>query len=277
MHGVADYRQKAIRLGFMRAIRELVNETTLAEIQRAFESGDLARAEAAIPWDDLPLYLTDMAEGLVETLQNAAEVSRKYVPDEITFRLRFDLLNPQSVEYIRSYRFELIRELADQSREAIRGVIQRAFEDGMHPRVAARHIRDIIGLTERQALAIDNLRRKLKEDGLPMKRIEEITERYARRFQRERALSIARTETIRAANAGQQLLWQQAQQQGLVDAIRTYREWIVTPDDKLCEYCLKLDGVRVGLNEPFNTDFGLIMHPPMHPNCRCAVALHTKD
>lgn len=49
MHGVADYRQKAIRLGFMRAIRELVNETTLAEIQRAFESGDLPAGRGSNP------------------------------------------------------------------------------------------------------------------------------------------------------------------------------------------------------------------------------------
>jgi hypothetical protein len=52
------------------------------------------------------------------------------------------------------------------------------------------------------------------------------------------------------------------------------RAWIVTPDDKICDFCEALDGQAVALDEPFVSDeYGEVDTPPLHPQCRCTMGL----
>lgn len=92
-----------------------------------------------------------------------------------------------------------------------------------------------------------------------------------------RSERIARTETLAASNEGALAAYRQSP---LVKKM----EWSAEAD--ACEFCLALDGTVVGLEEeflPYGSDFqGLdggnlkidyssITHPPLHPNCRCAI------
>ena len=134
-----------------------------------------------------------------------------------------------------------------------------------------------IGLTAKQAKAASNYWDMLMEEGRTKKFIKDAMARYQGEMLKTRARTIARTETIRASNSGQQALWQQAQQQGLLDTQRTVQDWIITPDDRTCELCLAMPDLNaegVGLGEPFLTpDGSAIDGPPLHVQCRCAVAL----
>lgn len=278
IHGAADSMRREMNRAFLRSIARTQDALTLAAIERALESGDLAAAEEAIPWDVLEREFTAEIQPVVaETVRRGGEASIKHLPAAVVAQMRFDLLNPRSVDFIRQHTAELVREVIEETRAAIRGVIQRAFEEGMHPRRSARYIRELVGLTERQAAAVENLRRRLLRDGASMQRAEEEAAKYSRRLHRNRALNIARTETLRAANEGQNLLWQQGIEEGLILPERTFREWIVTPDDRLCEFCEPMDGQRVGMNEPFQSELGPVDLPPLHPGCRCTVALHFED
>ena len=88
---------------------------------------------------------------------------------------------------------------------------------------------------------------------------------------RDRAETIARTETIRALSAGQDELWAQAREDGFLGA-DAQRVLIAAPD--ACDICLALDGVAVGLDEPWITDAGdEVDAPPVHPRCRCSMAI----
>lgn len=91
-----------------------------------------------------------------------------------------------------------------------------------------------------------------------------------------RADLIARTSTI----------WNYAEgtQQAYRDAGLEVGEWLATSDDLTCDFCMEMDGLKfrlgtelmpagsrlvVGeetLNLPLATH-----HPPLHPNCRCAI------
>jgi hypothetical protein len=64
---------------------------------------------------------------------------------------------------------------------------------------------------------------------------------------------------------------------GTINPARTLREWIVTPDDRLCAYCASMDGQRVGLGEDFQSGLGPVHEPPLHPQCRCAVSLYFEN
>ena len=79
---------------------------------------------------------------------------------------------------------------------------------------------------------------------------------------RQRALTIARTETIDAANQGQIKHWEDMEDKGYLIPETTRIEWILTPDDRLCKLCAELGGKRVKIGEPFG--FGKL-GPTRHP------------
>lgn len=203
-----------------------------------------------------------------------------------TYAIAFDAVDPEAVAWARERSGALIREVTDETLRSVRVIITRAFTEGMPPRTAARLIRNVVGLTERQTQSTLNFRGRLLEKAAKLKAagkraptstvIEERTRRYTAKLIRRRALVIARTETIAAANEGQRRLWLQAVKKGfLKDTVQ--REWITTPDDRLCERCAPMDEQRVGLGELFKPETGKgVMSPPLHPNCRCAVALSVK-
>jgi hypothetical protein len=47
------------------------------------------------------------------------------------------------------------------------------------------------------------------------------------------------------------------------------KEIVTRRDDRVCNYCLPLDGVKARLSVEFDTDYGFFMAPPFHPRCRC--------
>ncbi len=93
---------------------------------------------------------------------------------------------------------------------------------------------------------------------------------------KSRAEMIARTEALRASNFATVEAYRQS---GVVEA----KEWLTERDDRVCPWCLAMDGKVVGLNrsyfkkgDSFTVDgktlkFSIldVNEPPLHPNCRC--------
>lgn len=188
-------------------------------------------------------------------------------PGSVAFA--FDVTNPEAVAWVNQNAGLLIREITEETRLAVRAIIKRSFEDGIPPREAAKLVRSVVGLTERQAQAVANLRARLVAKGVNKSRVTARTSAYADKLLRNRALTIARTETMRASNEGQQQLWRQARQGGYLSP-SVKREWIATDDERTCPICGPLDGVVVGLEEPFKLG---LQAPPAHPRCRCTIGL----
>lgn len=252
-------------------------ETVRQQLRTALEQRDWQRVEAAIPWDTflagLMLAEVKMARRAVLRSGQAAarELSRGL---NIGMTLAFDQVNPRAVDWIQLHAAQLVREVGDETKGAVREIIRRAFEQGMHPYVAAREIQQIVGLTMRQGIAVDNYYKRLLRDGkYPQSVIERYTDRYAKQMQRYRARTIARYETQMASHLGQQDLWTQAEQRGLLPA-NTMREWLTAEDERVCPRCAPMDGQTVGLHEPFvSLDGEHVLTPPLHQNCRCSVGL----
>jgi hypothetical protein len=202
----------------------------------------------------------------------------------------FDRTNPRAVAYARDHAAALLVGIDDASREAVNAVIRRCFDEHVTPAAAARLIRASVGLTRQQADALLNLYQKIRtspgalvyagdvpirvpEDGMDEELLQQRVDEYSDRLLNDRAETIARTEVLAASNAGQQELWLQAVDEGLLTGDEL-REWIWTElemkDGKFCERCEAMDGQAVGLNEPFVSPEGdEVMNPPLHPRCRC--------
>jgi hypothetical protein len=283
-------------------------------------------ADRALAYLDLQKRLMDAAQGVGQPVREysfwelwdqafeagakAALLELDRVPirkarQTVGAQLAFDLRNPRAIAFLRTYRFELIREISRESVEAIRNILLRAFQEGGHPWEQARLIRNVVGLTQRQANAIANyyrtltgmgsqlrpaleralrdrrfdrsIMRAIEEGGfLDPDQIDRMTQRYYDRMLTYRAETVARTETIRANSEGRHETWRQAVEQGLIDPQTTKRVWIPALGERTCPVCAAVPDMNpdgVGLDEPFDTEEGPIMNPPLHPRCRCVVAL----
>lgn len=224
------------------------------------------------------------------------------VRKDVASMMSFTMINPHVLDFIKSYMLNLITQVASDARNAIRQIIAYAQQFGGHPYEQARQIRPLIGLTTRQVAAVNNYRQALEDgsyraamdralrDGrydatllrtmrqgaaLRQEQIDKMVKRYAERQLKHRAEMIARTESLRAANAGLKEAWRQAKEQGLLsDRLREH--WIVSRDERTCQFCPQIPGMNpdgVRINGTFVTPYGLLDQPPAHPDCRCTLGL----
>ena len=182
----------------------------------------------------------------------------------------FDLNDANAIAFVSQHAGDLIVEVSDDVRQAVRAIVTASFEGEYDVRTTAKLLPSIVGLTERQAQAVTSFYAgMLKSEDHTTETAGQLADDYATRLLKQRAMTIARTETIRGANAGVDMGFRQAQSSGLLDegAMKT---WITTPDDALCDECADLDGEEVDLEDVFSSGDDA---PPLHPNCRCAVGI----
>lgn len=98
---------------------------------------------------------------------------------------------------------------------------------------------------------------------------------YQRRALQNRARTIARTESIRAANVGAFEAWRQAIANGQIDGALVRKFWRVSADERLCARCSGIAKAvpkrGVPLEAYFDDPVGRqpVKLPPAHPSCRC--------
>jgi hypothetical protein len=187
--------------------------------------------------------------------------------------LRFDLTNPHAVEFASEHAAESTPNLAEESRQAIRLVVTRAFVEGGHPYQQAREIVKDLRLAPEEEKLVEAERARLECKRYKGERISRALDRFAGRLLRERARLIARTETSRSSNMGQLILWHESVKRGLLDPRVTTRIWIASGDARTCADCMVMRDRPTGLFEPFETPVGPRLTPPMHDGCRCCMAL----
>lgn len=277
--------RKAISLDVLEAA---FSEESLVQVENAVETG--LSAFGTILQERFPDRILDVVAAAgasaARASRRAGRIAAKAKPP---FKLNFDRTNPRAMEWAATRSASLVTSVNTETRGAIRGVIQSAFAEKIAPREAARLIQPLVGLTQRDAGAVLNLRARLLTslgkvvfagsrrievpESVTSEFLDKQTGAYSDRLLAGRALNIARTETIAASVEGQRELWLQARDQGLLTG-RELRVWITTADDRIDEDCIAMDGQLRGLEEEFETPDGArVMGPPLHPQCRCAVGI----
>ena len=306
---LAAKMEPALRQAFLKAVRTAVDQISINDLKDAIETGDYSvlqlidvenRFTAILQGQGVAADAASFREVLRTVYAAAAKQAAKELPARISTPLSFDLLNPQSVSFLQHYEMKLIREISSTTREGIERVVMRAFIEGGHPLTQAREIKQTIGLTARQEQAVANYRKALESgadselksalsralrDGrfdrtitrslrtgskLKQDQIDAMVQRYRERYLQYRARMIARTETLRASNIGQQMLWKQGVAQGHISS-HAKRQWVASGDKATCPLCRSLNGKVVGIDEEFAP--GIMNPPDTHPDCRCGQSL----
>ncbi len=314
----------------LEAVRKQLTPTELDRIAASFEPA-LAEAMRSLfaAWQDaipLDLLLEVIVSGRTAAALDAinrfvapagveAEVAAvlegiagEVMPGELDpFGLVFDLDNP----FVAEYASTMITGISDQTRETVTQMVRRAHVEGIPPRRLARLLHKHIPLLPRHEESINTWIRDALDRGESFNTVAATAEKMGARRLRWRLRNIARTETMRAANESQLTAWQELESAGLIENVS--REWIITPDDRVCSICAPLDGVTVeGLGSRFRssrraTSFraegsgarfgpgGVLLSendarvvvdeweevpglvdvrtPPAHPSCRCTTGL----
>jgi hypothetical protein len=191
-----------------------------------------------------------------------------------TISWRFDLNVEQAIRWAEQKAGALVVEIDAATRDAIRALVVRAMAEGGHPYKVARDIRGLIGLHSRWALAVYNKQLALEAAGLAPARVAQLTSAYYSSLLKTRSETIARTEILDASNQGRLAAWGDAISQGYL-APEVTKSWLAAEGAE--ENCVSVDGQEVGVMDDFETPFGPMTMPPMHPNCRCTATLNVDD
>lgn len=283
IHRIADRLEPRVRAVFLRAVRAAKNNIDLAALEAAVASGQIEAALAALPIDEIRDALDDSTRGLGTILRKAlsasAQAARRDLETRLGISLTFDAENPAATAWVQRHVGERITEIHEANRQAIRNVIADAFQRGGHPHETARLIRSHIGLHEQARRRAARFQAALEADGVAGNTLQARMARFTDALLRERAVTIARTETLDGANAGQRLLWEDASRRGDLRRDDWRQEWVVTPDDaldtRICEPMPYLEANKaVPIGGMFTTGDGRqIAGPTAHPRCRCTVRL----
>lgn len=290
-----------IQNDFLQAIKNVKEQSRIDEITRLLEQGSIDQALALTA--SIPLVLANAVNSNVVTTGNS---TARVISDVSSVIITFDQTNDRAVSLMRQNRLRLIREFTSSQRELISSALIRGLQQGSNPRAIARDFRNSIGLTSRQNASVDNYRRLLEnnssqaltrtlrdrrsdrsirrsidlDEPLSTSRINSMVNRYRQRFITHRSEVIARTEALSVVNEANEIMYEQAFDEGVLDAGTITKEWITAGDSRVRESHNGMDGQIRNEGEDFISDAGNSLRFPGDRNapgseiiqCRCVVS-----
>ena len=262
---------KGLLSGMSDDVREGIN---LKTVEKAIQMGSVP-----VEWQDRIKEAVQefVRDGILPEWVRAMEAGSRGIAREINLlqRKQFEF-NPTSQEvqnWVDERGGTLIVEISTDQWKAINAVLaQYTIQEPLSPYQLLKKIKPLIGLTERETLAVMRFEAALREEGLSPAIIQKQVERYASYLHENRAYRIARTELSFAYNRGQLEAVRQAVESGWLPG-QAKKVWLTAPDDRLCDICESLDGEERALDEPFSIGEDA---PPAHPNCRCSVSYQVR-
>lgn len=247
-----------------------------------------AVAEGAISQEILRLWSQDYSALVANRLGQfwadavAAGPAGQPILDGITFE--FNTQAPGILKWISERGAEFVTASTQEQKDAIAALLAKKMRDGHTVDELSRLIRPCIGLTERDAKAVaklyDSIVENLKQEHPRMKpenirrKALDAAQKYAERKHRQRAMTIAQTESAFAYNRGADEGVRQAQAEGYLGTVK--KRWSTSGDDGVCAICASLEGEEIGMDEEFEFKGRVLFEgnkrlPPAHPKCACAV------
>lgn len=277
--------------GMTRRVREtLVREPSMSDWQmivRYLYHGNVASVERTLMGAEYGMA-RDWADGYLSAFGGAYLDAAHAELERVGSRTRLELFEkakkkqpersvnrfppvPHSDEFIRDKAARLVVRVSEDQRQAIRDTLMQRYNNEKRPETVVRDLRRSIGLDPRRARALRNFEDKARtEKG---RNVDGRVERYREQLLRDRAETIARTESVAIENQARIEAWDIAANAGDIPS-DSEQEWVTAGEP--CEYCQEMDGQRVSIGGMFmSSRYGLIAAPPLHPRCYCMVILRS--
>lgn len=313
--------EPAIRRAFLQAIADVRSTAQMRVIEAAIDRGDIEGVLLALRLD--AEFFAPLDDAIRNAFTAGAAYQLNTLPKRLPTSgggplvIRFQGRLPRAEAVISEIGGNLITEILNDQRTLVREAVRSGLEAGRGPRQTALDIVGrgegrqgaLIGLTSQQAGFVRNMRddletldigyfsrtkrdrrfdgtvRKAIEAGEPLSQadIARITGRYSDRLLKLRGDMIARTETIRAANAGRLEGVQQIVDSGQISEAAVDLVWDATGDARTRQAHLVMEDQRIGLGGAFISSTGARLRHPGDTSlgaqgedvigCRCYMAV----
>lgn len=292
---ILDRNEGRFSRAFLKAMRALNSSDQMKRLKRAIRSGEAsierildsmlwyneADPESVAFWTRLvdsaaSAYLATITESAESTFRRYKFPVRFEVEKAAQGTLQVNLLipiAPASIAWMRSKSASLVKDISASQRKRLRGILFRNFERGVRPEAILSEIEATVGLTEIQTQWVLARQDLALARGVPKERALSDAQRFADKLLKNRAKTIARTETVDAHTKGLTDAWQAAKDNGFMRP-GTTKVWQAMMDERTSDICEELDGQEVLFEEAFESSIvGPVDRPPAHPNCRSTLTL----
>lgn len=306
-----------LRRAFLDAVYGVRNGAQIEQIARMLERGDIEGALRAVGISEARFRELDRA--LADAYEAGGTYTGARIPATVSATgLRtvflFSVRNPRAEDWLRNYSSNLIREIMDDQRIAIRNFLRAGMEQGANPRTTALDLvgrlnkatgnreGGVIGLTSSQegwvrkyaeelrtndANALTRALRDKRFDPSVRKAIAsgqpisadtqaKMVRAYRNRALRFRAEAIARTETLRSLHAGQDEALKQAIEQGILVESQVMTVWRTARDERVRATHAEMDGQKRAFGVPFDSPSGAKLLYPGDPDAPASETINCR-
>lgn len=222
------------------------------------------------PWDRMirEFVRDDIATEWVKSISTAGNGIAKKVNRIQRKQFDFDSTMTSVKAWVDNEGGKLIANLTAAQFGSVHALLQDQIALGVtSPYILAQRIRPIVGLTERETMAVARFMASLTEEGVAANVINSQVANYAKFLHKNRATRIARTEISNAYNFGQLNSIKQARDADWLPGVPE-KSWMAGGADP-CEICEENEAAGpIALESAFPSGDE---HPTAHPSCQCAV------
>lgn len=238
---------------------------TVETTEIALESGNVPD-EWKTPWERMirEFVRDDVVTEWVKSLSIAGDGIAKKVNRLQRKQFDFDSTMTSVKAWVDTEGGRLIVDLTTAQMGSTQALLQHQIAlEVTSPYVLSQRIRPLVGLTNRETMAVAKFMATLQEQGVSPAMINKQIANYAKFLHKNRAIRIARTEISNAFNFGQLNSLGQAVQEGWLPGIPE-KSWMAGGADP-CEICLENEAVGpIALPDVFPSGDA---HPTAHPQC----------
>lgn len=268
IHEIADDVSPILGGIVISAANKTKEEAKLNKMIEGFNEINLSKVQNEINWLTYENELRKIEDEIRQTIVRSGKELKIHLPPDLR-DFEFEK-NEEIVNFAKARTTEVVNQMTRSSRDSFNFVLRDINNEDIGSSRKARLLLPLIGLTLRQARAVNNYRRNLiEEQEVKFDRAETLSQQRAENSLIYRGERMANNESMNAANKGFDSLVNAGIAAGVINARRSKKRWITVPDDRLCPYCAPMEGVEVGIKENFSTPLGIVSEPPIHLNCRC--------
>jgi len=247
---------------------------TVATTKLALDTGTVP-SDWQDPWERMirEFVRDDVIKEWVKSLAVAGDGIAKKVNRLQRKQFDFDSTMISVKAWVDNEGGRLIVDLTAAQMGSIHALLQHQIAlEVTSPYILALRIKPLVGLTNRETMAVAKFMATLIEQGVSPAMINSQIANYAKFLHKNRAQRIARTEISNAFNFGQLDSLGQAVQEGWLPGVPE-KSWMAGGADP-CEICLENEAVGpIALPDVFPSGDE---HPTAHPQCECAVGYRVR-
>jgi SPP1 gp7 family putative phage head morphogenesis protein len=277
MQHIGDKTAARMRRAFISRVDETRSKTAWSEVAKAIPHGYLATYNA-IHWGQwkmtplIGLAYFEMATAGRAYLNKIVKKEENADEEYASLKFDFEMDNPAAISWIENYSAMQLRDMANQDMLYVRDVLARGMREKLTYKQIAKQLQQTIGLTHNQTNAYLNYTNNLREKGRTGSQVQSLGDKYYNKLLKNRAETIALTESHTASNMAWKDEISRAVHEGVLNRRDYQLAWYTSIDERRCPQC----GALHGETAPVDADKIQGLWPPAHPRCRCVVLVENK-